>query len=91
MPKNRPNWKWEDLANKLQKWGHDPELDRALAGIADTPVDVLPGRSYRPDTDGTPIAAVRYVDDGPWRIVFMVLLRTDGNVLVLLDIYRRPW
>ena len=91
MPRGKPGWRWEGLADKLQQWGHDPELDRALASIADTPVDILPGRAYGADADGTPIAGVRYADDGGWRIFFTVLLREDANVLILMDVYRRPW
>ena len=91
MPSTEAGWRWEDLAGTLEAWGFDPVLDRALAAIADTPVDILPGRAYDTDTSGTPVAAVRYVDDGEWRIVFSVALQAYANVLMLMNIFRRPW
>lgn len=91
MPRTEPGWRWENLASTLDDWGFDPVLDRALATIAGAPADVLPGRAYETDVDGTPIAAVRYVDDGEWRIVFSIALQPFENALMLMNIFRRPW
>lgn len=91
MPTAEPGWRWENLTSALEAWGFDPVLDRALATITDTPADILPGRAYETDADGTPIAAVRYVDDGEWRIVFSVALQAFENALLLMHVFRRPW
>ena len=91
MRRSEPGWRWENLTSTLEDWGFDPVLDRKLSAIADTPADVLPGHAYATDANGTPIAALRYVDDGEWRIVFSVALQAFENALLLMDIFRRPW
>ena len=84
-------WAWRHPTEALDAWGFDPVLDRALAAIAATPADVLPGRAFETAADGTPIAGMRYVDDGEWRIVFAVVLEALNNALILVNVIRRPW
>ena len=82
------NWRWCNVAALFDGWGHDPQLDRALADIVDTPTYRLAGAELRTGMRGVPIAVLRYVEAGPLRIVFKVVLGLDDNELAIVHVSR---
>ena len=84
----RANWQWRNLDSLFDEWGHDRQLLEVLADIADTPTNRLPGSEYVADSRGTPLAILRYVESGTYRLLFEVDLGYDFNGLAIVHVTR---
>ena len=82
------NWRWRDADRLFEAWGHDPQLDQALASIADTPTNRLAGSTILTGARGGPLAILRRVEIGALRIVFSVALGYDDNWLAVVHLSR---
>ena len=82
------NWRWRNLDPLLDEWGHEPQILEALADIADTPTNRLPGSTVWADSNGTPLAILRYVQAGTYQIMFKIALGYDFNGLAIVYVTR---
>lgn len=84
----RANWQWRKLDPLFDEWGHDPQLLEVLADIADTPTNRLPGSEYFTDPQGMPLAILRYMQSGAYRLLFEVDLGYHFNGLAIVHVTR---
>lgn len=82
------NWRWRNLEPLFDEWGHDPQILKALADIADTPTNRLPGSAVWADSNGISLAILRYVQAGTYQIMFKVALDYDFNGLSIVYVTR---
>ena len=82
------NWRWRNLEPLFDEWGHDPQVLEALVDIADTPTNRLPGSAVWADSQGTPLAILRYTQAGAYQVVFKVALGYDFNGLAIVYVTR---